>query len=193
MCGTGICQVVVQVGDVLDRGEDEIAILSLLAWLGKQARNKGGAVFQVFIWLLNSNLLCSQSNFWKRGALCQLVCEHILVLNGSLGRELVALHTQPSMFGGSMEVWMKKHSILDYWWSNSFWDAKRCLIEFGPQWSKTGCSLLRFKHYLWACTRSGKKLLILYAKPPLGSHKGQTHDENPFELKDNFNIAITLS
>lgn len=36
-----------QVGDVLDRGEDEIAILSLLAWLGKQARSKGGAVFQV--------------------------------------------------------------------------------------------------------------------------------------------------
>ena len=48
MCGTGNCQVLVQVGDVLDRGEDEIAILSLLAWLGKQARNKGGAVFQVF-------------------------------------------------------------------------------------------------------------------------------------------------
>jgi hypothetical protein len=40
-------QVLVQVGDVLDRGEDEIAILSLLAWLGKQARSKGGVVFQV--------------------------------------------------------------------------------------------------------------------------------------------------
>jgi len=40
-------QVLVQVGDVFDRGEDEIAILSLLAWLGKQARSKGGAVFQV--------------------------------------------------------------------------------------------------------------------------------------------------
>lgn len=39
--------VVVQVGDVLDRGEDEIAILSLLAWLGKEARSKGGAVFQI--------------------------------------------------------------------------------------------------------------------------------------------------
>jgi hypothetical protein len=37
----------VQVGDALDRGEDEIAILSLLAWLGKQARSKGGVVFQV--------------------------------------------------------------------------------------------------------------------------------------------------
>ncbi len=40
-------QVLVQVGDVLDRGEDEIAILSLLAWLGKQARSNGGSVFQV--------------------------------------------------------------------------------------------------------------------------------------------------
>ena len=40
-------QVLVQVGDVLDRGEDEIAILSLLAYLGKQARSTGGAVFQV--------------------------------------------------------------------------------------------------------------------------------------------------
>ncbi|KAH9554849.1 hypothetical protein CY35_08G084400 [Sphagnum magellanicum] len=39
--------VLVQVGDVLDRGEDEIAILSLLAWLGKQARSNGGSVFQI--------------------------------------------------------------------------------------------------------------------------------------------------
>lgn len=45
--GVGPVQVVVQVGDVLDRGDDEIAILSLLAWLGQEARSKGGAVFQV--------------------------------------------------------------------------------------------------------------------------------------------------
>lgn len=37
----------VQVGDVLDRGGDEIAILSLLRWLNIQAEPKGGAVFQV--------------------------------------------------------------------------------------------------------------------------------------------------
>lgn len=36
-----------QVGDVLDRGGDEIAILSLLRWLNIQAQLKGGAVFQV--------------------------------------------------------------------------------------------------------------------------------------------------
>lgn len=37
----------VQVGDVLDRGGDEIAIMSLLRWLNLQAQRKGGAVFQV--------------------------------------------------------------------------------------------------------------------------------------------------
>lgn len=39
--------VLVQLGDILDRGEDEIAILSLLRSLDIQARAKGGAVFQV--------------------------------------------------------------------------------------------------------------------------------------------------
>lgn len=40
-------QVLIQLGDVLDRGEDEIAILSLLRSLDIQARAQGGAVFQV--------------------------------------------------------------------------------------------------------------------------------------------------
>ncbi|CAM6007872.1 unnamed protein product [Sphagnum balticum] len=44
---TGGTTVLVQVGDVLDRGDDEIAILSLLACLNKQAHSKGGAVFQI--------------------------------------------------------------------------------------------------------------------------------------------------
>jgi hypothetical protein len=44
---TGGTTVLVQVGDVLDRGDDEIAILSLLACLSKQAHSKGGAVFQI--------------------------------------------------------------------------------------------------------------------------------------------------
>lgn len=43
----GGSDVLVQVGDVLDRGGDEIAILSLLRWLHIQAQLKGGAVFQV--------------------------------------------------------------------------------------------------------------------------------------------------
>ncbi|EFJ12512.1 hypothetical protein SELMODRAFT_123773 [Selaginella moellendorffii] len=44
---TGGTTVLVQVGDILDRGPDEIAILSLLWHLTEQARSKGGAVFQV--------------------------------------------------------------------------------------------------------------------------------------------------
>ncbi|XP_026432008.1 shewanella-like protein phosphatase 1 [Papaver somniferum] len=39
--------VLVQLGDILDRGEDEIAILSLLRSLHIQAKANGGAVFQV--------------------------------------------------------------------------------------------------------------------------------------------------
>ncbi|XP_071936004.1 shewanella-like protein phosphatase 1 [Coffea arabica] len=39
--------VLVQLGDILDRGEDEIAILSLLRSLDIQAKADGGAVFQV--------------------------------------------------------------------------------------------------------------------------------------------------
>lgn len=42
-----VTQVLIQLGDILDRGEDEIAILSLLRSLDLQAKAKGGAVFQV--------------------------------------------------------------------------------------------------------------------------------------------------
>ncbi|KAL6341537.1 hypothetical protein AAG906_032657 [Vitis piasezkii] len=44
---TGGDTVLVQLGDILDRGEDEIAILSLLRSLDIQAKASGGAVFQV--------------------------------------------------------------------------------------------------------------------------------------------------
>ncbi|OVA02804.1 Phosphoesterase domain [Macleaya cordata] len=44
---TGGETVLIQLGDILDRGEDEIAILSLLRSLNIQAKAKGGAVFQV--------------------------------------------------------------------------------------------------------------------------------------------------
>ncbi|XP_043710587.1 shewanella-like protein phosphatase 1 isoform X1 [Telopea speciosissima] len=39
--------VLIQLGDIFDRGEDEIAILSLLQSLNIQAKENGGAVFQV--------------------------------------------------------------------------------------------------------------------------------------------------
>uniref|UniRef100_A0A6P3ZM28 shewanella-like protein phosphatase 1 n=1 Tax=Ziziphus jujuba TaxID=326968 RepID=A0A6P3ZM28_ZIZJJ len=44
---TGGGTVLIQLGDILDRGEDEIAILSLLRSLDAQAKSQGGAVFQV--------------------------------------------------------------------------------------------------------------------------------------------------
>ncbi|KAF1869064.1 hypothetical protein Lal_00048344 [Lupinus albus] len=44
---TGGESVLVQLGDILDRGGDEIAILSLLQSLDKQAKAEGGAIFQV--------------------------------------------------------------------------------------------------------------------------------------------------
>ncbi|KAH7836645.1 hypothetical protein Vadar_003851 [Vaccinium darrowii] len=44
---TGGETVLIQLGDILDRGGDEIAILSLLRSLDIQANAKGGAVFQV--------------------------------------------------------------------------------------------------------------------------------------------------
>jgi pectinesterase len=40
-------QALIQLGDILDRGEKEIAILSSLHSLGIQAKAQGGAVFQV--------------------------------------------------------------------------------------------------------------------------------------------------
>ena len=56
----------------------------------------------------------------------------------------------------------EEHSRSVHWELNSFWHAKWCWCEFGPQWTETGCSSFQFKHYLWACTNSsGKKLLIM--------------------------------
>ena len=44
--------------------------------------------------------------------------------------------------------------------SNLFWHFKEVLKLFGPQWTKIGCTSFNFKHYLQACTPSGRKLCL---------------------------------
>ena len=42
--------------------------------------------------------------------------------------------------------------------------SKRYQNGFDPQGTETGCSSFKVKHYHQACTTSGKKTMILYAK-----------------------------
>jgi hypothetical protein len=61
------------------------------------------------------------------------------------------------VLGGSVVVWTK--SML-YWFSEG-------QTHFGmPRGAKTSLSF-KFVHYLRACSTSGKKLLLLYAKQPI--------------------------
>ena len=59
----------------------------------------------------------------------------------------------------------------------SLLSAQRSWNEFDPQSTNTSCTLFKFKHYLRGCTKSGKKLLILYAKQPMEYRRGPTPDE----------------
>ena len=66
----------VQLGDILDRGEDEIAILSMLRSLDRQAKEKGGAVFQVWhLWLSNSKVSITGIQDYKTLELLSLITE----------------------------------------------------------------------------------------------------------------------
>ena len=68
-----LTQVLIQLGDILDRGEEEIAILSLLRSLDIQAKAKGGAVFQVCpakkIYMLKSQVTVFSCDFPKLSTL----------------------------------------------------------------------------------------------------------------------------
>jgi hypothetical protein len=77
-----------------------------------------------------------------------------------------------------------EHSILVYWWSNSFWHAKRCLNNLGLQCTKIGCSLYRFKHCLQVCTTSGKRLLIMHAKTATAKSQGTNSWRKSYWVKD---------
>jgi hypothetical protein len=108
-------------------------------------------------------------------------------------QELVVLHATSSMSDKFLvHAWRQdgglneEHSTSAYWGSTSFWHAKRCYNKFGPQCAKVDCSSFKFKHYLWACATSGKKLLRLYAKQPMANYRG------PASQKVTLNQRITL-
>ena len=48
---------------------------------------------------------------------------------------------------------------------------------------ETGCFYFKFKHYLQACTTSGKKFLMFYAKHPMENYRGSTPHEMPHWMK----------
>ena len=64
--------------------------------------------------------------------------------------------------------------------SNLFWHFKEVLKLFGPQWTKIGCTSFNFKHYLRACTPSGRKSLFVYAILLMENHRGPTPDERSY-------------
>ncbi|KAL5709816.1 hypothetical protein ACHQM5_020457 [Ranunculus cassubicifolius] len=72
---TGEQTVLIQLGDILDRGEDEIAILSLLRSLDIQAKSKGGAVFQ-----RQKGLIARSTLLRPGGPLARELARHAVVL-----------------------------------------------------------------------------------------------------------------
>ena len=66
----------IQLGDILDRGEGEIAILSMLWSLDKQEKEKGEAMFQVcHLWLPNSKVSITGIQNYKTFELLSLITE----------------------------------------------------------------------------------------------------------------------
>lgn len=76
-------QVVVQVGDILDRGEDEIAILSLLRLLDEQAKANGGAVFQVLKCFLSLTSIMFYREKIGLTTLLQSIVQYLKKVNGN--------------------------------------------------------------------------------------------------------------
>ena len=48
-----------------------------------------------------------------------------------------------------------------------------------PLMNRNRFLFIKFKHYLRACTTSGKKLLVLHAKPPMEYQRGPSLEEKP--------------
>ena len=79
----------------------------------------------------------------------------------------------------------QKTSYIIHWRSNSFWHAKEVLKWVQPLMNQNMLSSFKFKNYHWACTTSGKTLLILYARQPMENHRDQLPTSYLIELYDN--------
>ena len=91
------------------------------------------------------------------------------------------------MLGGSVEVWMKNVLYGFIKGQNHFGVPRDVKNKFRPWWTNTDCSSFKSRHYLQACTTSGKKLMILYANQPMNIIEDQVLRKCPIELKDNCN------
>ncbi len=117
-------QVLVQVGDVLDRGEDEIAILSLLAWLGKQARSNGGSVFQVQSFY---HICCSVSGASDHISIAYTWTESLgSCLSAEHQQERIGIQEKNYLKGYRSQLELANiHKEMNYW----------CAIQFIKFWS----------------------------------------------------------
>ena len=90
------------------------------------------------------------------------------------------------VFGAGLEVvWrfeQMNRSLPVHWGQTRFGMPGSGQMSLAPRWTKIGCSSVKFKHYLRACSTSGKrKFFMFYARQPIGNHRGRT----PNELKYN--------
>jgi phosphosulfolactate synthase (CoM biosynthesis protein A) len=76
------------------------------------------------------------------------------------------------MLGGSVEVLTKNnlHRFIES-------QTHLGIAKLGPTMNQIGCSSFKFKHYLRACTTSGKKALIVDAKQAMENHMELTPDK----------------
>jgi hypothetical protein len=105
-------------------------------------------------------------------------------------REFVVLHTTTSMFskfcGACLEVVWRFEQRTFYKGSLRIKLTLAC--QEVPEWAWPSMNWntsfkFKFKHYLRACTTSGKKSLLLYAKQLMENRRGPTPNKKSHKLK----------